>query len=577
MSALFRLIRNVVVALSAAFQSFFRLLVRAKPVEWVAYELHGRVRRGSREDRRSFVARLPRGTRIYSVAQLRQELEHLRGAPGLRGIVVHLKSVHCGAAILRELREVFASFRASGREVVFFAEALDTRDYWLASAGSGVWLPPRGRLDLLGFAAASSAAARPLKRLGIVFDVIRAGLYKSAGELLGAERVSDAQKHQLDELLGDLYELTVGDLAKGRGITPQAVRAAVDDGPYTARRAHEAKLVDALVYADEVRARLAWTPSQGPFESLPVAERRRARIGPFAAVFATHGAPADWLSIFDRRPLVAVLDVDGVITQGKARALPGLAATAGSDDLVAALTRLRRDRKVRAVVVKIDSRGGSALASDLIWHATVRLAAEKPVVAYLDDVAASGGYYIAAAARKIHASPTCITGSIGVFALRPDVTQALEKAEIDRATIVRGAQAALYRPDHRLTDAERAALQRDVLETYGDFVSVVAQGRGLPEARVRELAEGRVYLATRAATLGLVDTLGTIDGAIDEAATFANLEGPVRVVGVKLRQGGWREVWQAWRRSGPEGVARLYFPGKADAVQALYTGEAPGT
>lgn len=555
-----RLLRNLLVSLLATFHALFRRLRRTMPVEWVYFELHGAVARGIGREPHSYVLRLPRRPRIVSVAELRQHLDYARTAPHLRGVVIRLHHARMSIAVMRELRELLLDFRRSGREVVIHADHLDLPGYWLASAGSRVWMMPRGRLELVGFSAASSAAARPLSRLGIVFHVIRAGLFKSAGEIVGAERVSDEQKQQLAEMLSDLNEVFVSDVAPARGMSVEQFQALIDAGPYSARGAKEAGLVDALGYTDEVRDLLG--------------DGTRARLGTLAALVATNPPPEDWLPLVDRRPKVAVVDVAGLIAEAKSRAVPGQPAVAGSDTLVPALTSLRRRRDVRAVVLRIDSSGGSALASDVIWRATRLLDERKPVIAYMDGVAASGGYYIAVGARRILASPTCITGSIGVFSLRPDASGTFELLGVDRAVVRQGANAGIHRADTPLTDEERAVMQRDVLETYDDFVRVVAEGRGLTPERVRELAEGRVYLATRAKELGLVDELGAFDVAIDAAMREAGLSGPVRLVRVGMPLAGVRALWQAWR----ENALVDWIAGETRGlrgVQARWLGEPP--
>lgn len=563
MRVLLRLVRNILVALAAGLQDLVRALLGVRPVEWVVYELDGAVTRGPAEDHRSFSLRLPGGMKIRTLVQLRRELGVLAETPGLRGVVVRVGHVRCGGAVLLELRQAFEAFRATGRQVVFHADALGQREYWLASVADRVWLAPRGRLELTGFAASSSAAARLLARFGLAFRVIRAGVFKSAGELLGADCVSDAQKLQLSELMDDLHALVVADIARGRRVAPDEVERWIDAGPCSAALAVKRGLVDGTCYADELRARLGADAPEGP---------RRARIGPFAAIFATHRPAVDWRALIDRRPVIAAVDVAGVIAQGKSRASPWTAATAGSDSLVPALTALRRDVRVKAVVLRIDSRGGSALASDLIWRAVKLLAARKPVVAFLDDVAASGGYYIAAAAGQIIASPACITGSIGVFTMRPDASGAFEKAEVDHAVVQRGAHAAAFRPDVPLSEADRAMLERDVLGTYEEFLSVVAEGRSLPMERVRELAEGRVYLAPRALSLGLVDELGTLADAIDSARRRALIAGEARVVTVQPKASGLRELYRAWRQGGMWAVLP---PRAGDRVQAAWEGPRP--
>jgi protease-4 len=556
-------LRNAIVTLLAIFTAFWRRVIPSRPVEWIVYDLHGRLERGDAGELPGWSWRPPRGARPESVAALRRELDFLR-TTSIRGIVLRLRSLHSGIGVLMELRAVLATWRQSGREVVIHSDQLSLRDYWLASGAGRIWLAPRGRLELAGFASSSMAAARPLRRLGIEFDVIRAGAFKSAGELFGADEVSPEQKQQLDELIGDMNTVFIKDVADGRGRSPEEIQSAVDQGPFSARTAREAGLIDDCAYADEVRARLALVA-----DGRPQTPPRRARLGPFKAIFTSRGAPARGRPWRDHRPAIAVLDVEGVITSGKSRAAPWMSATAGSDSLVPALTRLRLMPEVKAVVLRIDSRGGRAAPSDLIWRAAKRLNEVKPVIAFLDDVAASGGYYIAAAARRILAAPTCVTGSIGVFMLRPNFAGALDKLEIDRATVRRGARATLYRTDHALTEDERQVLQEQVKETYDDFVRVVAEGRRMTEDRVRSLAEGRVYLATRAREIGLVDALGTLDDALLAAREAADVPGTARTLWWHATPTGWREIVRMLRDGTEE---RAMNP---DPIQALWTGEMP--
>jgi len=550
-------------ALVALLCALWRAVIRPRGVEWVAYEIDGRIDRGAALPAPlRFGLVLPRGPRVSDLARLRRELAHLRTVPSLRGVYVRIGSPECGLPLLRELRAELESLRDAGLRVVASADAMGLREYWLASAADEIWLAPRGRLELTGFAAVAHAAAAPLRRLGVEARVIRAGTFKAAGELLGADRVSDENRRQLDELVGDLADLFVADVARSRRCTPEDVRSAMDAGPYTARAAHKAGLVDALAYADEARERLG---RDGP---------GRARLGPFAAACAAHPPAASFRPFFDARPLVAVLDVEGVIAQGRSRALPWGPVVAGSDSLVAALERLRRDRRVRSVVLRVDSRGGSALASDLIWRAVRRLRAKKPVVAFLDSVAASGGYYIAAGASRIVASPACVTGSIGVIAMRPDVSSALARAGVDTAVVRRGARAAMHRPDVPLSPSEEEALRREVREIYGEFVAVVAEGRGLPVEQVQAMAEGRVYLAPRALRLHLVDALGTTDDAANEARRLAGVEGEVRMRHLGAPRPGLRAVLRELRRSGLTGALPALAPPDG-GVRAWWAGPLP--
>lgn len=552
------LVRNLLVLLVASLSGVLRLLRRGPRPEWVVYELGHGLTRGVPSEPPSWALRGPGKPR--TLVELERELTFLAGLDWVKGVVFRLESFAASAPVRAELRAVVARFRQSGKSVVFHADHLDTRDWWLASAGERVFLSPRGRLELTGLSANATAAGGLLARLGLRVEVVRAGRFKSAGELAGATKVSDENRQQLEELLGDLYDSLVQDSAQGRSLEAAQVTQAIDDGPYSAARAKEAGLVDALCYTDEVGATLLGKP-------LPEDE---SPLKPFAAVLSRTPAPLRLWPLLDRRKVVAVLDVAGVIAEGPNRQLPGLGATAGSRTVVGALRALQRHPQVAAVVLRIDSRGGSALASDLIWHAVRKLDEKKPVVAFLDSVAASGGYYIAAGTRRIVASPMCITGSIGVFSLRPDASGLFDLAGVDRVAVTRGARAGLLDVTRPLDEDSRAALQRDVDATWADFAQVVADGRGMTIERACELADGRVVLAPRALSLGLVDALGTLDDAIAAAAREASLE-RYRVrdltphegrLGQALRLIRREEETRAVVRSLTSGGLLAYWPGE---------------
>lgn len=557
---LFVFIRNLLVLLVATLSGVLRFLRRGPRPEWVVYELGHGLNRGVPSEPPSWVLRGP--GKPKTLVELERELTFLSGVEWVKGVVFRLESFAASAPVRAELRALLSRFRESGKSVVFHADHLDTRDWWLATAGERIFLSPRGRLELTGLSANASAAGGLLARLGLRVEVVRAGRFKSAGELAGATKVSDENRQQLEELLGDLYDGLVQDAAQGRSLDAARVKQAIDDGPYTAARAKEAGLVDALCYPDEVGATLTGQP----------VPEGRSPLKPFRAVLSRTGAPLVLRPLVDRRKVVAVLDVAGVIAEGPNKQLPGLGATAGSRTVVGALRGLEREDRVAAVVLRIDSRGGSALASDLIWHAVKKLDGKKPVVAFLDSVAASGGYYIAAGARHIVASPMCITGSIGVFSLRPDASGLFERAGVDRVAVTRGARAGLLDITRPLDDDSRAALQRDVDATWADFAQVVADGRGLTIERARELADGRVVLAPRALSLGLVDALGTLEDAVAVAARQASLQ-RYRVKDVTPHEGRLGQALRWIRRE--EDVRAVVRSLTSSHLLAYWPGELP--
>ena len=311
-------------------------------------------------------------------------------------------------------------------------------------------------------------------------------------------------------------------IADGRKRTVEEVRGWVDAGPYTAGEAVERGLADAVADGEEIEEQLA-APGQ-----------ERARLVPLSAYRGPSllGWPA--YKRLRSRPRVALVRVDGLIKLGESVQLPWSPRAAGSDSVAQALRRAREDRSIKAIVLHIDSRGGSSLASELILRAVTRAAKEKPVVAFFDTVAASGGYMAAVGASAIVAAPTCLTGSIGVFGGKFEISGLLDKLGVGRALLRLGRQAGLESSFAPFNPDERAAMDREIERTYRDFLAAVAQGRKRSVEEIEPLAGGRVYTGLRALEAGLVDELGGFEDALARAKALAGIAGKVDVVAVEV-------------------------------------------
>ncbi len=343
-----------------------------------------------------------------------------------------------------------------------------------------------------------------LDRLGLRAEVLRVGEFKTAGEMLARRGMSEAQRAQLEALLDDLYAVLVDGIAEGRGLGAERVRELIDGGPYRARAAAEAGLIDACLFPDEVEealAALAGRPGAGPALSW-------ADFPAYHALRASDVGPrAPW----SEPPRIAYVVVSGFVRSG------GGAAGVASDAYRALLRRLELDPAVRAVVLRVESPGGDSLASDLIWRSVRRLAAAKPVVASLGEVAASGGYYVACAADAILAESATLTGSIGVVGGRLDPKGLYRRLGVAREGVERGARAGLLSAARPLVPAERAALRADLRAVYELFLERVAEGRRTTREAVHAVARGRVWSGRRALAEGLVDALGGPLEALAEA------------------------------------------------------------
>lgn len=433
-------------------------------------------------------------------------LERAASDPAVRGVLLRVGNPGIGWAKVAALARGVDRLRDAGKRVVVYAETTGNAGAWLGALADRFWMTPVGRLDLLGVRIESPFVRSLLDRLGIRPEVLQAGRYKTAGETLTQEGFSEASREALDAVVADYYAALVEGIARGRGVDPETARQWIDAGPYRAPEARQLGLVDDLLYADEVPARLADLVGEDP-------ER------------ATHGLVADrtyvrlarhrfrWRPLWDGPAQIAVVSITGMI-RGRLTTARGAVGT---------LRRLAGDERVRAVVLRIDSPGGDALASDLIWRAVHELALRKPVVASLGDTAASGGYYAAMAAQEIVAEPTTLTGSIGVVFATLDVSELLAKLGVRFDVIGRGEHVGIFDPTRPRSRAERALLRRQVEAMYDEFVTKAAEGRGLAREALQEVAQGRVWTGRQASERGLVDHLGGIDTALRRARALAGL------------------------------------------------------
>ena len=395
-----------------------------------------------------------------------------------------------------------------------FAETLDAQSLQLASAANRIWLPESGQVFLIGLRADAFYLRDLLARVDVRPEVVRIGTHKTAGESLIRDRMSPEQREQLEALVDDRFDALVDAIAVGRGLTPATVRDLIDRGPYTARAAVDAGLADACVYPDEIEGKLSELAPEPP-ASRPGPRRAvcvDARV--YHTLRVDHGV---WTPLFADVPRLAYVVAEGAIHRG--RGVRGIA----SETLGALLDGLRRSEEVRGVVLRIDSPGGDALASDLLWRSVDRLRREKPVVASMAEVAASGGYYIASAADAVLAESGTLTGSIGVIGGKVDLEGLYRRIGIGRDAVERGARAGMLSEARGFTEDERRAMRDEMAALYSTFVDRVSQGRGLAREAVLRVAEGRVWSGVRAQRIGLVDAIGGPLEALSEARHRAGI------------------------------------------------------
>lgn len=412
------------------------------------------------------------------------------------------------------LRRAVDAVREAGVQVAVWAESLAAEDYLVASGADTLWLPPSGSLFLVGLRTEQFFLRGLLSNLDVEPEVVRIGTFKGAGELLTRDAMSPEQREQLDAWLDDLYGDLVDAIARGRGLDAEVVRARIDDGPYPAELAIERGLVDEALYPDEVEARIkSWqnaaqaTPSGSPKE----------RIVEAAEYHRVVARDPGWRPLGSDLPRIAYVVASGSIHRGAG--MRGIT----SDGFRRVLAGLEKEAGVRGVVIRVDSPGGDAIASDLLFRAVQRLAREKPVVVSMAEVAASGGYYLAAAADAVFAESGTLTGSIGVVGGKLNFDGLYRKLGIGKDAVERGARAGMLSESRSFTPDERSAVRREMESLYETFVARVAEGRSLPVAAVIKVAEGRVWSGLRARHHGLVDAIGGPLEALGDARRRAGL------------------------------------------------------
>jgi len=490
-----RLVLYAVVNLLCAVRNLLRLL-RRRPA-WVRVRIDGQL--PERPPRK----RLWRRSRAPSLAALDDLGRALRRDPRVRGVLLEIDRIDAGWARLESLRRLIADWRAAGKPVLAHLSSPGNAEVFVAMACDEVLLDESGPVSLTGVAAEASFYGEALRRVGIDPELEREGVYKSAAETFTRGEMSAPTREALDAILDRLDARLVGAIAAGRNVTPERARELVAGGPYLCEAALQAGLVDAVLYRDRLPARLG------------VDEEAILSVSNYLAARPRWWNPG----LLRRRRLVAVLSLEGLIASGQGSDV--LVKSCGAETVGRALRALRKDSRVAAVVLSVDSRGGSAPASDRIWRAVERLAEKKPVVGYLGDVAASGGYYVALPCHHLVAQPETLSGSIGVVAGKVVVERLLDRLGVGTALLTRGPAAAMSSVRRRYDGVGRERLKAEVAGVYRQFVDRVVRGRRLDAERAEAAAKGRVWTGEDALARGLVDELGGLPTAIAGAKARA--------------------------------------------------------
>ncbi|MCW8309850.1 MULTISPECIES: signal peptide peptidase SppA [Sphingobacterium] len=437
-------------------------------------------------------------------------LERIRYAAtdgNIKGIYIDAGSIGTGFASLKEIRDELQTFKKTGKFVVAYNAGYNQKAYYVASIADKVYVNPQGTVDFRGLASSTMFYKDLLDKVGVEMQIVKVGTFKSAVEPFFLNQMSDPNRLQVSSYLGSIYDTFINEISASRKIAADSLRAIADG--YLVRNADDAvryKLADAKLYKDELLSDLRKRLHMGEKEEIP-----------FVSLLDYNKKIKSDVSSSE----IAVLYATGEIVDGEGKG-PG---EIGGDKLSRELRALREDDAVKAVVLRINSPGGSALASDIIWREVVLTKKVKPVIVSMGDVAASGGYYIAAAADSIFAEPTTITGSIGVFGVIPNFQNLMNNKIGVHYDGVKTAKFAdlMTTFDRPLTAEERDIIQKEVDKVYTTFTGVVAGGRKLSVAAVDSIGQGRVWTGMQGVNNKLVDRLGNVETAIRAAAKKANL------------------------------------------------------
>ncbi len=430
----------------------------------------------------------------------------------IKAILLDVNFSGVGWGKAEEIRDAITDFRSSGKPVYAFIELGLNKEYYIATACDKIIVPPPGELFINGLAADVMFFRGSLDKLGIYPDIYQIGKYKSAGDMFTQKEMTDAHREYINSMLDDLFNRYVNTIAQARRKTPEEVRTLIDNAPYNAIKAKEAGLIDETLYKDEVEKQLKKLLGYKDTDSFVA-----VRGGDYRDV------SPESLGL-NKGERIAVIYATGEIGSGSSENSPSGDQSIGSDTVVKALNDAAADKSIKAVVLRVDSPGGSGLASDIIWRAVEAANQKKPVVVSMSDVAASGGYYISASASRIIAQPSTITGSIGVVGGKPVMRGFYDWLGISNEYVLRGKTSGMFRATEKFSDEERAKFEEWMKTTYyQDFVPKVAKGRNKDTGFIDSVGQGRVWTGAQAKDRSLVDEFGGLDKAIDVAKQLAKI------------------------------------------------------
>jgi protease-4 len=471
------------------------------------------------------------GTTAENFKTKLERIKKAKDDASIQGLYLQVDELDIGWGKVDELCRAIADFRKAGKKAYAYMNSASTKDYLVAAACDEVCMPESGSLMLIGLRAEVTFYKDLFDKIGVKADMVRMGDFKSAVEPLTRSSMSKESKQQLESMLDDYFANSiVARIAKARAgqqLTEDKVKKIIDEGPYTAKAAKAAGLIDRIAYDDGFEDGLKTGLNVTRVKVVKNYEQAKSKdidlSNPFALLKALMGpskpAPSN-------KPKIAVIYVVGTITSGKSINMPLFGSTVGSTTIIEAIRQAEQDKTVKAIVLRVDSPGGSALASDLMWNELRK--SKKPIIASMSDVAASGGYYVCMSAGKIYAEPGTLTGSIGVFGGKITYGGTEEKLGLHSEVITRGANANIFSGATPFSDSERKAMTSMIQDTYDQFLDKALAGRkkagkDMKREDLVKLAGGRIWTGRQAKENGLIDELGSIDDAVTAARKAAGV------------------------------------------------------
>ena len=450
---------------------------------------------------------------VYGLDDILASIKKAKENENIKGIYIQASALGSPYASLQAIRNALTDFKESGKFIVAYSDGYTQGLYYLSSVADKVILNPKGMIEWRGIASAPIFYKDLLQKVGIEMQIFKVGTYKSAVEPFIATEMSPANREQVTEFIGSIWGQVVSGVSDSRNISPDSLNAYADRMLmfYPAEESVKCGLADTLIYKNNVRDYLKQLANVDKDDRLPI-------LGLDDMINVKKNVPKD-----KSGDIVAVYYASGEITDqsGSAASEDGIVG----NKVIRDLRKLKDDKDVKAVVLRVNSPGGSAFASEQIWHAVKELKAEKPVIVSMGDYAASGGYYISCVADTIVAEPTTLTGSIGIFGMVPNVKELADKVGITYDVVKTNKFADFGNLMRPFNNDEKALMQMMITEGYDTFLTRCAEGRHMTKEAIGKIVEGRVWTGETAKKLGLVDELGGIDKALDIAVKKANLNG----------------------------------------------------